>query len=86
MNVWFIQQHRSDQDNTSILIYSTREGAEKAVHKYIKDYLSEGYDFKDFYGRTKNQCLKELNFDDGNDNWIAGDKIEADHGQIIEVT
>ena len=64
MNVWFIQQHRSDQDNTSILIYSTQEGAEKAVRKYIKDYLSEGYDFKDFYGRTKNQCLKELNFDD----------------------
>ena len=51
MNVWFIQQHRSDQENTSILIYSTREGAEKAVRKYIKDYLNEGYDFKDFYAQ-----------------------------------
>lgn len=83
MNIWIVREH--EYGVLRIYAYTKREKAESHLCKYLAARIRDCGELGDAFQRTEKQCMAELNFDDCDGTWIAVDKLEADHGQYLEM-
>ena len=78
MKVWLIvmDDHRCDP---AYMVMSTKEKAQEAVKEIIEaNYEREGEDWYDCYDRTKEECIEQLSYSNGED-YVHGIEIEVDN-------
>lgn len=76
MKVWLIvmDDHHCDP---AYMVMSTKEKAQEAVKGIIEANYEHGDEWFDCYGRSKEECIEQLDYDNDED-YVRGIEVELD--------
>lgn len=80
MKIWIVLDHADQSDDIGIYAYSTKAEAETCFRKRLEEYVTLYGKFEDSQGRTMKQCIQDMHFDDGADDWTTMKEVEVGSG------